>query len=65
MTTVGYVVIEYNQASKCPSVWSLDCLYDSAEEAAEHMAIGQDETAKVGRGESYAVAKVELLGGST
>jgi hypothetical protein len=57
---VGFVVIEYNQASGQPGLnWAAD-LYNrrsAAEEAAHHE---RDLTDMSGRGERYAIARVVL-----
>lgn len=61
MTTLGYVVIEYNQASRWPSVGSLDGLFNTEDEARHHAVICKEQIAKSGRGETYAIARVELV----
>lgn len=59
MSKLGYVVIEYNQASKWPAVWS--DLLDTEDEAREDARGARAQTAEIGRGETYAIAKVELI----
>ncbi len=60
MSTVGYVVIEYNQASHWPSL-EHDTLYDTVDEAAEVAKHAEEATERIGRRETYAVARVELI----
>ena len=55
---LGYVVIEYNQASHWPSVWSGDTLYDSADEAREYARDAEKDARGRGRMERYTVAQV-------
>lgn len=61
MSTVGYVVVEYNQASGTPDLPTGTSLYDTAQEAREEQRSQAGETAKVGRGERFRVAEVVLL----
>ncbi len=58
--TVGYVVIEYNQASHWPSLDG-DTLYDTVDEAALAAKHSEEAMLACGRRESYAVARVELV----
>ena len=59
MSSIGYVVVEYNQASGAPDlVDELRHTEDSARLAAKGLA---EETAGVGRGERYLIAEVVLL----
>jgi len=51
--TVGYVVIEYNQASGQPRVSS--DIYDDIEEAFDDLGRQADATAQVRRREGYAI----------
>jgi len=60
MTDLGYVVIEYNQASGQPRL--VDELHRSASDAEEAMAAERAQTASVGRRERFAIASVELIG---
>lgn len=60
MSTLGYVVIEYNQASRWPELWS-DCLYDTDTEAQEFASEAERQNREYGRRETYAVARVELV----
>lgn len=59
--TVGYVVIEYNQASRQPSI-SVDApyLFDDSDDAAAKAHELQTETNKIGRRERYAVGTVYI-----
>lgn len=57
--SVGFVVIEYNQASHLPEL-HLPYLY-SQDEAEQRAAEAREETAHIGRKERYAVAEVTLL----
>lgn len=59
---LGYVVIEYNQASHQPDVVndSFTWRRDDAEEMAQHE---RDKTAGYGRLERYTIAEVVELGG--
>lgn len=60
MTELGYVVIEYNQASGRPRL--VDELYDSEADAEEAMDAERAQTASVCRRERFAIAAVELIG---
>lgn len=53
---VGYVVIEYNQASRQPSVTS--DLYQDIGDAFEDLGRQADATAQARRRESYAVGTI-------
>jgi hypothetical protein len=53
---VGYVVIEYNQASHQPKVSS--DIYDDIEEAFDDLGRQSDATAQVGRREGYALGTI-------
>jgi hypothetical protein len=55
--TLGYVLIEWNQASLRPSIAS-DELYSNRADAIEDARTCQDEATKVGRRERYSVAEV-------
>lgn len=57
MTVLGYVVIEYNQASRCPDLMD-GLLFDTADDAAIEAKRAQEETQRNGRGESYSIAQV-------
>lgn len=61
MSTLGYVVIEYNQASGQPDLLPYGQLCWRLEEAQERMEDAREETANVGRGESYRIAEVVLV----
>ncbi|SDK80755.1 hypothetical protein [Arthrobacter sp. ok362] len=59
--TIGYVVIEYNQASGLPSIAvEAPYLFDDADEAAEKAAALQAETNKIGRRERYAIGTIYI-----
>lgn len=60
MSEVGFVVIEYNQASHWPSL-EHETLYDTEDEARERAEHARAYTEAIGRGETYAVARVELV----
>ena len=63
--SIGYVVIEWNQASHRPRVSGDGALYDSEDEAREIAARDQHETDAVGRRERWTVAEVvEIEAGS-
>lgn len=62
MNTVGFIVIEYNQASRWPDIWSAGCLYDTEAEAQEVADEAEGKNRRIGRGETYRVARVELVG---
>ncbi len=57
MKPLGYVVIEWNQASGLPRVCA-DWLLDSTEEAGEEVAEFERRTAEMGRREHYSIAEV-------
>jgi hypothetical protein len=59
MTELGFVVIEYNQASHRPAV--LGPLTDTRLESLELLKGYEDESREYGRRDSYAVAKVVEL----
>lgn len=60
--TVGYVVVEFNQASHRPSLLPFSAtLHDEREWAEEEAADEREKTAKVGRGERYAIAEVVVI----
>jgi hypothetical protein len=61
MSTVGYVVVEYNQASQLPDLPTGTTLYDTAEDARDDARFQAEQTAQVGRREQYRVAEVTLL----
>lgn len=58
MSTAGYVVVEYNQASGMPDL--LDLHLNKAD-ARDHAAELAENTAASGRRERYRVAEVILL----
>jgi hypothetical protein len=60
MSAIGYVVIEYNQASHWPAL-EHETLYDTVDEAALAAKHAEEATQRVGRRETYAVARVELI----
>lgn len=55
-----YVVIEYNQASRWPALYS-DALYDSEVEAIEALEYAKTGNRANGRNESYAVGMVNIM----
>jgi hypothetical protein len=55
--TLGYIVVEWNQASGRPEVED-GSLYSTAAEAEEAAQDARDFAAKVGRKERYTVAEV-------
>jgi hypothetical protein len=57
---VGYVVIEYNQASARPGLSDGE-LYDRIEDAREAAEVEQENANEVGRRERYKVAEVTLV----
>ncbi len=61
VTVLGYVLVEYNQASRVPLIASGEYMYDTVAEAATEMDRAVAGTAEVGRRETYAVARVELI----
>lgn len=58
---LGFVVIEYNQASHWPELWSA-CLFDTEAEAQECVDEAEKTNRANGRRETYRVARVELVG---
>lgn len=60
MGALGYVVIEYNQASRCPALEG-DELHDTEAEARAWADESRASAEARGRGETYAVARVELV----
>lgn len=60
-STIGYVVIEYNQASHQPELLPHSGLYYDRENAEQQANDERDSTAATGRHERYAVAAVEVL----
>lgn len=58
--TAGFLVVEFNQASHEPSVEHAD-VFRYRYEAEESAADRRQQTAKVGRRETYAVAELVLL----
>lgn len=62
VVTLGYVVIEYNQASGWPQIWSQESLYDTEAEARQFADEAEDANRLNGRRETYRVARVELVG---
>lgn len=61
MSNLGYVVIEYNQASGQPDLLPYSELCWDLQDAKERMEDAREETASVGRGETYRIAEVVLL----
>jgi hypothetical protein len=57
---LGYVVIEYNQASHWPKLLPYGDLHDTAEEAEERAEWERNQARRNGRGEEFRVARVEL-----
>lgn len=62
MTVVGYVVIEYNQASRCPALEG-DDLHDTEADARAWADQSRTSALARGRRETYAVARVEIVDG--
>lgn len=60
MTVLGYVIIEYNQASRWPDL-HLDVLYDTPAEAEEVAEAAREEYKELGRGERFTIAEVKEL----
>ncbi|MGI5274708.1 hypothetical protein ACQEUU_37125 [Nonomuraea sp. CA-218870] len=58
---IGYVVIEYNQASRLPGLTDAPTLHTSEESAAVEMRGLAGEAAATGRRERYALAEVHLI----
>jgi hypothetical protein len=58
---IGYVVIEWNQASHQPNLMQYGDLYDHIDDAAEECARAVSDCAQRGRRERYAVAAVEAM----
>lgn len=58
MSPLGYIVIEWNQASGRPSPLQFGDLYDTWEDAEQSAAAERIRTAKVGRRERHTVAEV-------
>lgn len=56
---IGYVIVEWNQASRLPSVVDYSGT-DDLEEARSQLARERARTAEVGRHESYAIGTVVL-----
>lgn len=61
MTTVGFVVVEYNQASGQPDLRTGAELHWSLADAKTERADLQADTASVGRRETYRIAEVVLV----
>ncbi len=61
MRALGYVVIEYNQASHWPELHT-PYMLETESEAWSVMETAQEHTKDVGRGETFAIARVELVG---
>lgn len=59
-TTLGYVVIEFNQASRQPELGAFPFLSDDREEVQERLELLQRENRKAGRRERYAVGTVTI-----
>lgn len=58
---IGFVVIEYNQASRQPDLSIAPALHRAEGDAAAEMAHLEAETAATGRRERYALAEVRLI----
>jgi hypothetical protein len=58
--SIGFVVVEFNQASHQPSVQYSD-VYSDRYEAEVQATYARGETERVGRRETYAVAEVVLV----
>lgn len=58
---IGYVVIEYNQASHMPDLVAGAYLHRDLESAQDELADHAERTKGVGRRETYQVAAVHLL----
>lgn len=58
---LGFVVVEWNQASSVPDLTSCPLFEPDDRESAELMAdLARDRAAEIGRGERYAVCAVRL-----
>lgn len=55
---IGYVVVEYNQASHQAERVASDSIHWDRQTAEDVATYCREETAKVGRGERYVVAEV-------
>jgi hypothetical protein len=61
MSTIGYVVIEFNQASHQPDIaWQAPGLFDEEGDAARKADDLTELAREIGRRERYAVATVEI-----
>jgi hypothetical protein len=58
MTNIGYIVVEFNQASGQPAIWG--DMYEDREDVADLAQQCRDETAETGRRERYAVGTVTI-----
>jgi hypothetical protein len=58
MSDIGYVVIEYNQASGQPELGAFPFLSDNREEVQERMELLQRENRAAGRRERYAIGTI-------
>jgi hypothetical protein len=58
---LGYVVIVYNQASRQPDLVQFADLHWDLEGAVAERDYEREQTASVGRGETYDIAEVVLL----
>jgi len=58
MSTLGYVVVEFNQASGQPELSPFSYLTNDREEALERLEVLKAENRKAGRRERYIVAEV-------
>lgn len=58
--TIGYVVIEYNQASHQPELSAFPFLSDDLEGAQERLELLQRENRTVGRRERYAIGTIYI-----
>ena len=60
MSELGYVVVEFNQASGRPELSAFPCLIDDREEAEYRRDLLTKENRSVGRRERYAIATLIL-----
>jgi len=58
--TVGYVVVEFNQASGLPELGAFPILLDALDDAEERRDLLQRENREHGRRERYAVGTVTI-----
>lgn len=55
---IGYVLIEYNQASRQPGLPVAAEMYDSIEDARYALKVEERDMRPAGRGEAYIIAEV-------